>query len=130
MTLKLKEKAALIFQPETELLAAPVFNQEEPVTFSDPLEGICNDQRAEVLRYVANELGDEWVLLARCLQLKSSRLQNIQRHAERHGFNDMQMKLEMLACWFKTQPRAVNKASTYTVTGNGNSNQLFNIPSI
>ena len=77
--------------------------------FVDPPNDFAAERDINMLKGVARELGDEWMSLGRLLNVSSTRLQNILRRAETEGLDDEQVKMEMLACWFKAQPRATDK---------------------
>jgi Death domain len=61
----------------------------------------------DLLRYLANEIGNEWRHLAHSLGIRRVRLQAILRN---NGTNESQQTVyEMLVSWMKKLPRAVNK---------------------
>jgi len=94
----------------------------EESTFSESsasLATLCGERlpatatAAEVaaLRYVAEAVGDDWALIARCLRLRSAGVHSARRRAEMHGFDDQQTRLEVLSSWFRAQPRAADKVN-------------------
>jgi len=58
------------------------------------------------LTYMAGAVGDDWPSIAQCLRLRSA-----QRRPELHAVDDQHSRLEVLASWFRSQPRAANKVS-------------------
>lgn len=77
--------------------------------FVDPPEEFPASREINMLKLLARELGDEWLALSHCLQVPKTRIQNIRRLADAEGHDDVYMKLEILASWFKTQQRSVDK---------------------
>ena len=61
----------------------------------------------EMLRHVANELGDDWRRLAQLLNIRRVRLQAILRNNINSSIQ--QTTFEMLLSWVKKLPRAANK---------------------
>ena len=77
--------------------------------FTDPPDEFPARRDIDVLKFLAHELGEEWLTLSHCLHVPKSRIQNIRRRADAEGLDDSQMRLEMLATWFKTQQRSIDK---------------------
>jgi hypothetical protein len=77
--------------------------------FIDPPDEFPASREINMLKLLAHELGDEWLALSHYLHVSKTRIQNIRRRADVEGLDDVQLKLEMLASWFKTQPRSVDK---------------------
>ena len=75
-----------------------------------------------VIEFLATELGQEWLKLARCLNVKKARVQAIigshNNNSNKTTATDMSSldntaaKYEMLMTWAKRQPRSVNKVNT------------------
>ncbi|XP_063405167.1 uncharacterized protein LOC134688398 isoform X2 [Mytilus trossulus] len=62
----------------------------------------------DVLEFVANELGDEWKMLAQVLNLKSVRIQAILRQNTANP-DPKKIRYDMLVSWAKRIPRSANK---------------------
>ncbi|XP_052088034.1 uncharacterized protein LOC127725221 [Mytilus californianus] len=62
----------------------------------------------DVLEFVANELGDEWKMLAQLLNLKSVRIQAILRQNTANP-DPKKIRYDMLVSWAKRIPRSANK---------------------
>jgi len=99
-----------------------IIQVSEESTFSESrasLATLCDERLpvtatvAEVaaLRYMAEAIGDDWPVIARCLRLRSAGVHSARRRAELHGFDDQQTRLEVLSSWFRAQPRAADKVN-------------------
>ncbi|XP_052268822.1 death domain-containing protein 1-like [Dreissena polymorpha] len=78
-----------------------------PVTIhntSDPV----ND---ELCRFVAEELGEEWKMVAGYLNVSKPRVQAILRNLQNGDCNDCDARYDMLMTWLKKTPKAVDKVS-------------------
>jgi len=86
----------------------------EPSTPSPTTSGVwtpvtATPGEAAALRCVADEVDDDWPLVARCLRLRVARVHSARRRAELRGFDDQQTRLHILSSWFRAQPRSANK---------------------
>ncbi|XP_064596326.1 death domain-containing protein 1-like [Liolophura sinensis] len=77
------------------------------VNKSDPVD-------EDLVRYLAESLGDEWFKLAHQLNICHSRIQAIIRNAQAQDQTEDFAKYQMIMTWLKRAPKASNKIDTLT----------------
>lgn len=87
-------------EPSSTLVKAPIIirNTTDPINES-------------LMRFVADELGDEWRIVANHLNLSKPRIQAILRNMQNNDLSDADAKYDMLMTWLKKTPKAVDKVS-------------------
>ncbi|XP_060552931.1 death domain-containing protein 1-like isoform X2 [Ruditapes philippinarum] len=78
-----------------------------PVTIHNTSDAVNED----MLRFLAEELGDEWKMVASHLGVSKPRVQAIIRNMQYGDQSDADARFDMLMTWLKKTPKAVDKVS-------------------
>ncbi|KAL4216720.1 Death domain-containing protein 1 [Mactra antiquata] len=87
-------------EPSTAVVRAPV-------TIHNTSDAVNED----LLRFLSEELGEEWKTLATHLNVSKPRVQAIIRNMQYGDTTDADARFDMLMTWLKKTPKAVDKVS-------------------
>ena len=79
------------------------------------IRNVSDPINEDTLREVAAELGDEWKLLAQCLNVTRMRIEAILRNCNQNEDEESgleEARFEMLLTWVKRVPRSVSKVNS------------------